>query len=175
MLSCRGTEQYLQGGAQFPTGGIVRERLGVDSVQLRNRQYSLDGRRYANVPYCTQLRLFSRPGAIPRAYSFYEVTNYDKSLGADSGQCNVCADVCGAGSGSDPDGPSGGAVPAPEAHCNSRPAGMPDRHLRRHCRCAAHAGLPPAADCAGILQTGLFGTAGTAVRLLLRTQRYGGL
>ena len=39
----------LQGGAKFPTGGIVREPAGnsslkADSVKLRNRQYSLDGR-----------------------------------------------------------------------------------------------------------------------------------
>ena len=26
MVSCRGTEQYLQGGVKFPTGGKVRER-----------------------------------------------------------------------------------------------------------------------------------------------------
>ena len=45
MLCCKGTEQYLQGGAQIPTGGKVRERAGVDPVKLRNRQYSLDGRR----------------------------------------------------------------------------------------------------------------------------------
>ena len=37
----------LQGGAKFPTGGKVRERVSVESVKLRYRQYSLDGRRYA--------------------------------------------------------------------------------------------------------------------------------
>ena len=26
MVCCTGTEQYLQGGVQFPTGGKVRER-----------------------------------------------------------------------------------------------------------------------------------------------------
>jgi len=31
--------EYLQGRVKFPTGGKVRERIGVDSVQLRNRQY----------------------------------------------------------------------------------------------------------------------------------------
>ena len=35
----------LQGGVQFPTGGKVRERSGAESVKLRYRQYSLDGRR----------------------------------------------------------------------------------------------------------------------------------
>ena len=38
--------EYLQGGVKIPTGGKVRERFGAESVQLRYRQYSLDGRRF---------------------------------------------------------------------------------------------------------------------------------
>ncbi len=32
MLCCRGTEQYLQGGAKIPTGGKVRERVSAEPV-----------------------------------------------------------------------------------------------------------------------------------------------
>ena len=36
----------FRGGVQFPTGGIVRERLRPqEPVQFRYRQYSLDERR----------------------------------------------------------------------------------------------------------------------------------
>ena len=35
----------LQGGAKFPTGGKVRERMAHDLVQFQNRLYSLDERR----------------------------------------------------------------------------------------------------------------------------------
>ena len=62
------TEQYLQGGVQFPTGGKVRERVSAESVKLRYRQYSLDGRRYAK-----DICVFSRPGYIPGAYFCFEV------------------------------------------------------------------------------------------------------
>ena len=56
------TEQDLQGGVQFPTGGKVRERESAESVKLRYRQYSLDGRRYARL-----LCVFSRSECILRA------------------------------------------------------------------------------------------------------------
>ena len=60
MVFFKQVNEYLQGGVKFPTGGKgkqkagfslfcfpkVRERAGVDSVKFRNRQYSLDGRRY---------------------------------------------------------------------------------------------------------------------------------
>ena len=46
---------------------------------------------------------------------------------------------------------------------------------RRHCHRTARTGLPPAVPGSRILQTGLFRTAGSAVRLLLRTQRHRGL
>ncbi len=32
MLFCKGTEQYLQGGVQLPTGGKVRERSRAEPV-----------------------------------------------------------------------------------------------------------------------------------------------
>ncbi len=71
MLCCRGTEQYLQGGVKVPTGGKVRERVCADSVKFRNRQYSLDGRRYAYIcVYFHALGVFYTQGD-----SFYEVTH----------------------------------------------------------------------------------------------------
>ena len=74
MVFCKRTEQYLQGGANFPTGGIVRERFGADSVQLRNRQYSLDGRR------CKKLFCCLRPEYILRAIFVFEVTGMQTFL-----------------------------------------------------------------------------------------------
>ena len=37
---------------KFPIGGIVRERLGADLVQLQNQQYSLDERRRITYIFC---------------------------------------------------------------------------------------------------------------------------
>ena len=70
MIFCRGTEQYLQGGVKFPTGGKVRERIRAEPVRFRYRQYSLDGRRYA----AKDLRSYFSPWVDTQGeFCFYEV------------------------------------------------------------------------------------------------------
>ena len=55
-------KSIFRAGCNSPPAVTVRERFGAESVKLRYRQYSLDGRRYARR---ISLRLFSRPGFFP--------------------------------------------------------------------------------------------------------------
>ena len=71
MLAYRRTEQYLQGGAKFPTGGdSPRAYITQEPVRFRYRQYSLDGRRYTSPMFLYVYALSLCSGRI----FFYEVT-----------------------------------------------------------------------------------------------------
>ena len=75
MLCLKGTEQYLQGGVQFPTGGKVREHSNMPircDSGTDSKVWMGEGTH--------MMRHFSRPGNILRAYFYREVTEMDWNL-----------------------------------------------------------------------------------------------